>query len=394
MDKLINILCFSVNNWEKRKARKQQFMLHLSKREAIGGVFYIEPPLNFFRLLIFPFSELKNFENRHRWIRALSFKLDLLSDKLFLFTPIFFIPFSFRIQFIYNVNLYISLLIIKAKIKRAGFKNIVLWLYHPYDYYLLKWFKERILSCFDWAEEWAEYFIEISSFKRRMVKKLEEKIIKEVNVVFVVSKKLLDKAKVINPNSYVLLDGASPELFQQEINVPKDIAHLKKPIIGYTGTITERVNTDLLEFVSDSFPELSIVLIGDIHHHRVSIANLKKRNNIYFLGGKPYEQLPAYMKSFDVCIVPRRTEHNVPPPTKVFDYLASGKPVVSTNIPEIGWLKSYVKIAQSEEQFVEFIKDALKEDSLELRKLRLKIAEENSWAVRVVEILKIVNEEI
>ena len=162
-----DFICFSVNNWEKRRARKQQFMLHLALRQDVGGVLYVEPALNLWRLFLFPFSELRSRENRRRWMRAINFKIEHSpeSEKLFIFTPLFLVPFSFRFQPIYNLNLYISLFVIKSKSDRLGFKNIVLWLYHPFDYCLLKWFKNRMVSCFDWAEDWAEYFIEFSPKK-------------------------------------------------------------------------------------------------------------------------------------------------------------------------------------------------------------------------------------
>jgi len=124
---MMDFVCFSQNYWEKRKARKQQFMLHLSKRADVGKVLYIEPPLfNIFRLLFFPVSQLKDPDHRKRWKRALSFKIEPLSNDFFLFTPLYFFPFSFHFQFIYDINLFISFLIIKSKIKKLGFKITIL----------------------------------------------------------------------------------------------------------------------------------------------------------------------------------------------------------------------------------------------------------------------------
>src|SRR3990172_4379151 len=115
-----SVICFSLNKGEKRRARKQQFMLHLSLREDVDKVLYVEPPLNFFRLLFLPFLELNSKENRNRWARALNFKIEnsCESRKLFIFTPVFFIPFSFRLQLLYNLNLYISFLTVKFRTKR------------------------------------------------------------------------------------------------------------------------------------------------------------------------------------------------------------------------------------------------------------------------------------
>ncbi len=368
-------------------------MLHLSKREDVAKVLYIEPALNVFRLLIFPFSELRTFENRRRWARALRVRVGLLSNKLFLFTPVFLVPFSFRNQFIYNLNLFVSFLVVKTKIKGLGFDNIILWLYHPFDHFLLRWFKSRVLSVFDWAENWAEYFIEFDWRKKEKVRELEEKIVRGVDIVFVVSKTLLRMAKKLNENSHHLLDGTVYEVFQKASDCPpEDIRDIKKPILGYLGTINERVDIELLEFISRKLSQASLVLIGDIQYQRIDISGLKNFDSIYLLGGKSYEELGSYTKCFDVCILPYRPA--LSPPTKIFDYLATGKPIVSTNLAGINRFKDYLYIADSKEEFVDFIKIALAENKPQLSKMRLEAARNNTWQNRVSGIIEIIRKRV
>jgi hypothetical protein len=388
INKMVNFICFSVDNWSKRKARKQQFMLHLSKRDDVGKVLYIEPPLNFFRLLMFYFTGAKTLENRKRWIRAITFNIYPLKGKLFLYTPLFFIPFSFRIQFIYNFNLFILLLILKIKIKKLVFTNTVLWFYHPFDYPILKWFKNRALSVFDWAEEWAEYFVEFSKRKRKKIKLFEERIIKEADLVFVVSQKLLEEAKKFNNNSYRLFDGTEYRVFQNTSDyIPRDIKHIKKPILGYLGTISHRIDVELLKFISKELPSISLVLIGDIHYKRVNISSLKDYKNIFFLGGKNYGELGKYTKYFDVCILPYKPALVSSPATKVYDYFATGKPIVMTNLLEMEKFRDFVKIARTKKEFVNYIEESLKEENPGLVKMRIKIAKENSWEARTDDII-------
>ena len=340
--------------------------------------------------------ELKTLENRRRWARALKGRIELSSSKFFLFTPLFFIPFSFRIQFIYNLNLFISFLIIKTKINKVGFNNIVLWLYHPFDYLLLRWFKNRVFSIFDWAEEWAEYFIEFNKRKRDKIRLLEERIIKKTDIVLVVSEALLGVAKKINKNVYHLLDGTVYEFFQTPTNyTPEEMRYIKKPILGYLGTIKEKVDIELLEFISEKFPQASLVFIGDIHYQRVDVSRLNNYKNVYFLGGKKYEELGSYTNYFDICLLPYKPELSVfISPTKIFDYLATGKPVVSTNLPVTARFKDYVYIADSKEEFVELIKMALNERDPQLSNRRLELARENTWSKRASEIMEVIKERI
>jgi len=335
--------------------------------------------------------ELNTQKNRKRWLRALSLNIECLSNKLYLFTPIFIIPFSFRIQSIYNLNLYFSYLCIRSKLKTLGFKNIVLWIYHPFDYCLLNYFKERIFSCFDWAEEWAEYFIEYSRKKRRVVKVLEDKIIAGVDAVFAVSKRLLETAKNINNNSYQICDGTVPEIFlKADKKLPRDMKGIKKPIIGYAGTIYLRVDLNLINELSDMFPECSFVFVGDVLLKPADISRLKEKKNIFFLGGKAYSELPNYLTNFNVCILPYIPIPYTSPPTKIYDYFATGKPVVSTYLPELKNLDNLIKLARTKEEFINFVKESLNENNPDIRKMRIEKAKNNSWSVRTEEIMNII----
>ncbi|MDD5432474.1 MAG: glycosyltransferase [Candidatus Omnitrophica bacterium] len=393
---MLDFICFSINAWEKRRARKQQFMLHLSLREDVGKVLYVEPPLNIFRLLFLPHLELQDHDNRVRWLRALKFKVDALpeSRKLFIFTPLFLIPFAFRLQFIYNLNLFICFLIIKAKSKIMNFDNVVLWLYHPFDYPLLKWFKKRIVSCFDWAEDWQEYFTELPRNKRLKVAVFEERIIKKSDVVFVVSKVLLERAKKINPNTFQLFDGTNPEIFRNYNNgIPPDIKNIPHPIIGYVGNIFTRFDIDLVCQLSESF-FCSVVLIGNVLLEEERISKIKEKHNIFILGAKSFNELPGYLLNFDVCILPYISSLVTSPATKVYDYLASGKPIVSTQIPGLDEFGDLLKVSRSNEEFINLVKSSLNEDNVTLQNLRKEKASQNSWGIRSAEIMGIISKNL
>jgi hypothetical protein len=300
-----SFVCFSINNWEKRKARKQQFMLQLSQRDDVGRVLYVEPALNFWRLVFLPFKELGTRENRERWQRALLDRAQPVSQKLFVMTPIFFIPFAFRVWGLYNVNLFFLCRFVEKKCKKLGFRNIVLWLYHPFDVKLVDWFRDRVASCFDWAEEWSEYFIEHSARRKKVVRKLEEKMLSGVDTVFVVSVRLLEDAKKYNPRVTFLRDGTIPEIFEAyEGEVPLDLKMIPRPICCYVGTIAARMDVSLIKKVSQELADCSFVFIGAVHRGSVDISSLKQAGNIFFLGAKRFDELPAYLAHSDVCFLP------------------------------------------------------------------------------------------
>ncbi|MFC1511030.1 glycosyltransferase [Candidatus Margulisiibacteriota bacterium] len=388
---MFDFVCFSINNWEKRRARKQQFMLHLAKRNDVGRILYIEPPQNIFRLIFFPLAELKNSEFRKRWRRALTFKLELIADKLYLFTPVFFIPFSFRLQFIYNINLFIASLIVKVKIRQLGLKNIIIWLYHPFDRPLLKWFKKIKMSVFDWAEAWSEYFNEYSESKRDKIRSLEEKIVQDVNIVLVVSQRLLHEALKLNKQSYQVLDGTVPEIFNHSNKkIPSEIKDLPHPILAYVGGVYNRVDLDLIADLSEALDYCTIVLLGKIYFPPEILMKITCKKNVLLLGVKDYNELPDYMANFDVFILPYITELVTSPATKIYDYLAVGKPIVSTNLVELDKFKGYIEVAQTNEEFIQLVKKSLNENSLALQQKRRAMARQNSWTLRAGEIMAII----
>ena len=106
---MIDIVCFSQNNWEKRWARKQHLMHKFSQHENVRKVLYIEPAVTLFRLLLNPFKELNTKAKRSRWKRALLSKEYAYSDSLYIYTVIALLPFSWKVYGIYRLNSFLSL---------------------------------------------------------------------------------------------------------------------------------------------------------------------------------------------------------------------------------------------------------------------------------------------
>ena len=145
---------------------------------------------------------------------------------------------------------------------------------------------------------------------------------------------------------------------------PADQEDLPKPRLGFYGVIDERFDTELLDKVAQMRPEWSFVMVGPVV--KISEEDLPKRTNIHYLGGKSYAELPAYLSGWDVALMPFAMNESTQfiSPTKTPEYLAGGKPVVSTPIKDVvrhyGHLEG-VEIASSPEEFV-----AACEKSLEL----------------------------
>jgi len=143
---------------------------------------------------------------------------------------------------------------------------------------------------------------------------------------------------------------------------PGDQEDLPRPRLGFYGVIDERFDTTLLDEVARIRPDWSFVMVGPVV--KISEDELPKRHNIHYLGAKTYAELPAYLSGWDVALMPFAMNESTQfiSPTKTPEYLAGGKPVVSTPIKDVvrhyGQLEG-VKIASTQEEFVAACEAAL-----------------------------------
>lgn len=123
---------------------------------------------------------------------------------------------------------------------------------------------------------------------------------------------------------------------------PPELAHLPRPLLGYVGTLEDRVDWELLDRLSEAFAPASLVLIGRLERARsrgwaAARRRCLARPNVHAMGWRPQAELDRYNRAFDVCLIPYRADHpfnRVCCPTKIMDYMGSGRPIVSTDLPE------------------------------------------------------------
>ena len=119
--------------------------------------------------------------------------------------------------------------------------------------------------------------------------------------------------------------------------IPSDLAALPGPILGYYGVVDERLDYDLIAALADDHAETggSVVLVGPMI--KVDPATLPQRANLHYLGQRAYAELPGYLKGFDVCLMPWALNDatRTISPTKTLEYMAAGKPIVSTRVRDV-----------------------------------------------------------
>ncbi|HEX2535054.1 MAG TPA: glycosyltransferase, partial [Chitinophagaceae bacterium] len=144
---------------------------------------------------------------------------------------------------------------------------------------------------------------------------------------------------------------------------PADQAHIPHPRFGFIGVIDERMDIDLVAKVAEARPEWQFVMIGPVV--KIDPAMLPKFPNIHYLGGKNYQELPSYIAGWDIAMIPFAMNESTKyiSPTKTPEYLAAGKPVISTPIRDV--VRPYgdnklVHIASTPEEFIRCAEAELK----------------------------------
>jgi len=150
----------------------------------------------------------------------------------------------------------------------------------------------------------------------------------------------------------------------------------------------------LLKHVATAHPEWSLVLMGatDDRHCADELRALGQMTNVYFLGRKEIEQVPYYVKAFDVCLIPYKVNERAEnaSPLKLYDYMALGKPIVTTDFPAAKAFSDVVYIANSEKEFTHYVGVALSEQGGSLFLKRRRVAAKHTWEDRVEQLSELI----
>ncbi|MFN2516297.1 MAG: glycosyltransferase family 1 protein [Pyrinomonadaceae bacterium] len=237
--------------------------------------------------------------------------------------------------------------------------DFVLWYYTPMALGFTQHLKPlaTVYDCMD----------ELSAFKGApaSLKKREEQLFDRADLVFTGGQSLYEAKRNQHPAVYAFPSSIDCAHFGQartltaEPGDQKDISH---PRLGFFGVIDERFDFELLDNVAQARPEWQLVMIGPVV--KIDPKTLPLHKNIHYLGGKSYKELPSYLAGWDVALLlfARNEATRFISPTKTPEYLAAGKPVVSTSIRDV--VRPYadrglVKIADTEKEFIAAVDEIL-----------------------------------
>ncbi len=243
-----------------------------------------------------------------------------------------------------------------------GIDEHILWYYTPMAVGWTRHLKPQavVYDCMD----------ELSAFKGAppALKERESELFARADLVFTGGQSLYEAKRDQHPNVYAFpssIDAAHFVRARSITDQPADQAGIPHPRLGFFGVIDERLDIELLDGIAEARPDWQLVMIGPVV--KIDPATLPRRPNIHYLGAKSYQELPAYLSGWDVALLPfaRNESTRFISPTKTPEYLAAGRPVVSTSIRDV--VRPYgqqgmVRIADSVAEFVAAIKAALDEE--------------------------------
>jgi glycosyltransferase involved in cell wall biosynthesis len=261
---------------------------------------------------------------------------------------------------------------------RGRFDDAVLWFNDPMAVTAYAGHLGEALVVYDCMDELTQFHGAPPQLCER-----ELELTRRADVIFCGGRKMRDKRLPLNANTHFFGTGVDCRHFgaalQDEVAIDPEIARLPGPVLGYFGVVDERLDYELLAALADAFPTGSVAIVGPTA--KVDPAALPQRRNLHWLGGRHYSRLPAITKGFTVCLMPfaRNAATEYINPTKALEYMAAGRPVVSTDLDEVRTNFPAAGIAADHGQFIALCRAQAGQPSRERVEAGLRQAAANTW---------------
>jgi glycosyltransferase involved in cell wall biosynthesis len=369
-----NIICFA-KDWSETPTSNNHVMAELARHNKVlwlNSIATRAPVLTSGRDIKKIFRKLASFLRGTTHIK----------DNLWVYTPVVLpLPHS-KVASALNRRL-LKLMLWRIR-RQLGMKDFQLWSFLPSAADYVGTLGESLVVYYC-TDEWSKF----TYVHGEKTAEAEKKLLKSCDVVFATAQTLVNDRLAINAETHLARHGVDRALFAKAMDaatpLPEDLAKIKRPILGFYGTIQDWIDFDLICYLAQRHPEWSIVMLGKTY---VDVSRLQQFPNIHLLGRKDHGQLPNYCKGFDVGIIPYVVNDRIlhVNPIKLREYMSAGLAVVSTNFPEVQLYPEFCVAANSAAEFEAAVQKALASDSPQARQKRSDAMEAETWEKKVAQL--------
>jgi len=218
-----------------------------------------------------------------------------------------------------------------------------------------------------------------------------QQVIPKADLTFVTSTMLQKLKQPYNSHTYILHNAVDDRIFRhtltEQFERPVELQNTTGKIVGFTGNLDgSRIDYPLLKTIAEHHPDKTFVYVGPLNNTHYLDHGLDQKPNVIFTGAKNIHELPRYLQYFDCALIPFRCNQLTASiyPLKINEYLAAGRPVVSTNFSaDIRSFREVIYLAEDTAQFTQLIDRAITENTEEKVQARVAVANTNTWTARV-----------
>jgi glycosyltransferase involved in cell wall biosynthesis len=387
-----SVVCLSSQDWRvDLPTNRQQIMRRVATRGH--DVLFVETG----RFLPVHLARLAGAE-RGASLALRLFSVERIGDHIALRKSVNALPWGQKLDLSRRANTAASAAILRRFVRRLP-PPVVLWVYDPVAAGLVGRLGESF-AVYDCVDDYAEQ-VGPDPRRRALVGTCDRLAARKSRLVFATTEPLRARLSELNASTYLVPNVADYGHFAAAANGGRpatELDSLPRPILGFAGNMLPlKLDFDLLDRVAEVHPEWTLALIGpaDPAAER-DLGRLAARPNVRWLGAKPYDELPQYVGSFDVALIPYRRNPYTEScfPLKTYEYLAAGKPVAASGLPALEGVDRDVILADGPEAFGAAVAAALERRSTAERARRMAVAERHTWDSRASRLLELVKAEL
>lgn len=383
MKRLSDLIFVSLENWDEIWRRNQFVCAELSQRSHTRKILFVGPARDVWN------------DFRHVHLREIKRKSTFVLPEFPNITvtyPLKLFPDSVGLG--RRANAWMFRRHVRRIAKGLRFCRPVLWL-NPHSAEHITNRMDASAVIYDITDDWTSVKQNASALKRTV--RQDETLARKADAVIVCSHRLLEMKQCMARRLFLIENGVNAAHYAGVIQngpIPEEAKGWNKPVFGYTGTVhPERVDVALVEAIAKQMTRGSMVFVGPDHLDQSDKTRLIATGRIRFVGAVAYEELPAYMRAIDVCVVPHRMTPFTESlnPIKLWEYLAAGKPIVATDVAGFRDYSHLVRIARTSDEFIAAMQSA-EAEGLTRAEERRAVAREHSWQRRVDAIEAVIEE--